>query len=218
MQFQANDLCLKPEIAWQFDKNTEKIDISGHYQGAVMTYGKGKIAVFGEAAMFTAQTVVQNGTTFKVGFNAPAAIQNIAFIRNLLHWLSADLTSEKQPSLEDEILATNREMERDFNTKQYAKVAQYYTKDAVMVGSNTEVIAHENIIPYWGNFSGDLKWKLENIEIKPLGNGYALQRGYSNVYYPQADGTQGNSRSIFSVIWKNTDEGWRMMLDHFSGR
>ena len=90
MQFQANDRCLKPEIAWQFDETTDEIDISGNHQGAIMGFGKGKIAVFGEAAMFTAQSITQNNNTFKIGFNTPAASQNVEFVRNVLLWLSSD--------------------------------------------------------------------------------------------------------------------------------
>lgn len=52
--------------------------------GAVMKYGMGKIAVFGEAAMFTAQK--RNNDA--VGFNAPQALKNLQFILNLFHWLA----------------------------------------------------------------------------------------------------------------------------------
>ena len=90
LKFKKNDRCLKPEIAWQFDESTEQVDLSDHYQGAILNYGNGKIAVFGEAALFTAQTITQNNNTFKVGFNTPAAVENITFIRNVLHWLSAE--------------------------------------------------------------------------------------------------------------------------------
>ncbi|WP_148311369.1 hypothetical protein [Nonlabens marinus] len=90
LKFNQNDRCLVPEIAWQFDDSTLQVNLKDQYQGAIMNYGKGKIAVFGEAALFTAQTISQNGNTFKVGFNTPAALENIEFVRNVLHWLSAD--------------------------------------------------------------------------------------------------------------------------------
>ena len=75
MNFIEGDECLQPEIAWQFNDSTLTKDLSDSYQGALMDYGMGKIAVFGEAAMFTAQTIDQNGSTFKVGFNSPASTQ-----------------------------------------------------------------------------------------------------------------------------------------------
>lgn len=124
-----------------------------------------------------------------------------------------------QSTIESEILAVNREMEKIFNEGTYSKVAeQYYTSDAVMVGSKKEVNGLNDIIFYWENFEGDLTWKLESIEIRSLGKGYALQRGYSNILYPLGGGETGTSRSVFSLIWKQTDQGWKMMLDHFSPR
>jgi hypothetical protein len=59
----------------------------GYYQGAVLRFGKGKIAVFGEAAMFTAQTAHSGGKVIRAGFNAPTAPQNKQFILNLVKWL-----------------------------------------------------------------------------------------------------------------------------------
>ena len=60
----------------------------GHYQGAVLRFGQGKIAVFGEAAMFSAQILkMRDGRPFYFGFNAPTAAQNRQFILNLVRWL-----------------------------------------------------------------------------------------------------------------------------------
>jgi uncharacterized protein (TIGR02246 family) len=220
LKFQQGDTCLKPKIAWQFDEDTKALDISGSYQGAIMEYGKGKIAVFGEAAMFTAQSIQQNGKTFKVGFNAAFAPQNVDFIRNVLYWLAKDLKlTQTQNNVEKEILEVNKLMEASFNNKGYETVSNFYTNDAVMIGCNPkDVIGLENIQSYWKQFSGKLRWKLENIEIKELGEGYALQRGYSTVYYKTSDGNESTSKSIFSLVWKKTNAGWKMMLDHFAGR
>ena len=77
-----------PIITWQFDEKTKKFDIQGWYQGAVAEIGKGKIAVFGEAAMFTAQT--QNDQ-FVMGLGAPGAEQNQQFLLNVIKWLTNDL-------------------------------------------------------------------------------------------------------------------------------
>jgi hypothetical protein len=74
-----------PSVAWQFEEDTPTVHSQGFYQGAYMAYGKGKIVVMGEAAMFTAQLVgpAQN----PVGLNAPEARQNNQFLLNILHWL-----------------------------------------------------------------------------------------------------------------------------------
>jgi hypothetical protein len=64
---------------------------AGMLQGAVMPFGKGRIAVFGEAAMFTAQIITAYTPPFHVGFGAEGAEQNKQFILNLAHWLAGVL-------------------------------------------------------------------------------------------------------------------------------
>ncbi|MEX2477300.1 MAG: DUF4350 domain-containing protein [Gracilimonas sp.] len=86
--FAEGDFSLEPEVAWQFEENTETVDIGNYTQGAIMEYGNGKLAVFGEAAMFTAQTIQTPQGEFKVGLNNPdLAPQNLQFLLKLMHWL-----------------------------------------------------------------------------------------------------------------------------------
>ncbi|MDN5204718.1 DUF4350 domain-containing protein [Fulvivirgaceae bacterium BMA10] len=75
---------LLPEEAWQFDKNTKRISANNLVQGAYMKFGKGRLVIFGEAAMFTAQT--QRGQR-KFGLSAPSAKHNVQFLLNTIHWL-----------------------------------------------------------------------------------------------------------------------------------
>lgn len=77
---------LSPQVAWEFDDKTPKTDIKGWLQGATLKIGKGRIAVFGEAAMFSAQVAGPNRN--QVGMNSPAAKQNPQFLLNVMHWLS----------------------------------------------------------------------------------------------------------------------------------
>jgi len=72
------------EVAWEFNKSTIHIDGKGKSQGAFMKYGKGKIVVFGEAAMFSAQTTGNGG---KAGMNSEKAKYNYRLLRSILHWL-----------------------------------------------------------------------------------------------------------------------------------
>lgn len=88
LKFKKDDYCLTPDIAWQFNEDTPRQDLEDKYQGAILKYGKGKIAVFGEAGMFTAQTITNNSGTYKFGFHAESAPNNVEFIRNLFFWLS----------------------------------------------------------------------------------------------------------------------------------
>ena len=67
-----------------------KSDGEGYLQGAVLKFGKGRMALFGEAAMFSAQLIPLN-PPFPVGFNSPGAEQNKQFALNLMHWLAGDL-------------------------------------------------------------------------------------------------------------------------------
>jgi hypothetical protein len=64
------------------------IAADGFYQGAVLRLGRGKVAVFGEAAMFSAQTMMTpDRRPFRFGFNGPSAKQNKQFVLNLVRWL-----------------------------------------------------------------------------------------------------------------------------------
>jgi hypothetical protein len=78
---------LMPQTAWEFTKNTPAISGENLVQGAYMNYGKGRVVIFGEAAMFTAQ---RQGKT-KVGMNVESAAQNFQFLLNVMHWLDGIL-------------------------------------------------------------------------------------------------------------------------------
>lgn len=78
---------LLPEKAWQFTETTPVIAVGGWLQGATLRPGRGRLAVFGEAAMFSAQRAGPERVT--MGFNAPDAAQNGQFTLNVLHWLVA---------------------------------------------------------------------------------------------------------------------------------
>lgn len=84
LSFLNENYSLQPDTAWSFNSQTPKISLDGYLQGAVMNFGNGRVAVFGEAAIFTAQIV--NGN-MKVGINSDVAPQNAQFTLNLIHWL-----------------------------------------------------------------------------------------------------------------------------------
>jgi len=67
-------------------KDTPRISIKSWLQGGVLKVGKGRVAVFGEAAMFSAQLAGPNKSP--MGMNAPIAKQNPQFLLNVMHWLS----------------------------------------------------------------------------------------------------------------------------------
>ncbi len=74
-----------PDTMWVFNEKTKQFKASNLSQGAVLEFGKGRVAVFGEAAMFTGQLAGQQRR--KVGMNAEYAPQNYKLLLNIIHWL-----------------------------------------------------------------------------------------------------------------------------------
>ena len=72
--------------AGQINAETPRVSVGGWYQGAVLRFGKGRVAVFGEAAMFSAQLAGPNKG--RMGMNADIASKNPQFLLNVMHWLS----------------------------------------------------------------------------------------------------------------------------------
>ena len=75
-----------PRVAWQFQQETTKMSGNKKVQIAMLEYGKGRVVVSGEAAMFTAQLAGAGGVN-KMGFNHPIAKHNSEFLLRLIHWL-----------------------------------------------------------------------------------------------------------------------------------
>lgn len=79
-----------PTTAWEFKDDTPTEPGNGYNQGAYMKYGKGKIVVFGEAGMFSAQLTGISPNQNRMGFNNPRAKQNVQLLLNIIHWLDED--------------------------------------------------------------------------------------------------------------------------------
>lgn len=89
----ASYVSLEPTVAWAFKPDTPRVPLEGWCQGALLPRGKGRVAVFGEAAMFTAQ--LAGPDRVRVGMNAPEAAGNHQLLLNTLHWLT------RLPGLQD---------------------------------------------------------------------------------------------------------------------
>ncbi len=74
-----------PDTMWRFSEKTKRLSAKGLSQGAIMQFKKGKVAIFGEAGMFTAQLAGAN--QFKVGMNSPDATENYKLLLNIIEWL-----------------------------------------------------------------------------------------------------------------------------------
>lgn len=85
LKFYASSLILFPEQAWYFHENTPLKRAEGMAQGAYKKHGKGRVVVFGEASMFSAQ-IGQPGNR-KMGMNSETAKDNYKLLLNIIHWL-----------------------------------------------------------------------------------------------------------------------------------
>jgi hypothetical protein len=92
LRFGAGSTAIKigPKPADQ--EKVRSFPISGWAQGAVMPVGQGRVAVFGEAAMFTAQRIGAR----QIGMNHPSAVQNHRLLLNVCRWLG--LSNERAKS------------------------------------------------------------------------------------------------------------------------
>jgi hypothetical protein len=61
--------------------------LMGRAQGIAMAFGKGRVAMFGEAAMFSAQVATIKGPSFRVGMSLPGT-DDRQFALNVMHWLA----------------------------------------------------------------------------------------------------------------------------------
>ncbi|MGB0177246.1 MAG: nuclear transport factor 2 family protein [Owenweeksia sp.] len=211
MVFTAEDVSREPEVAWQFDENTKRVDLKDYAQAALMKYGKGRLAVFGEAAMLTAQ--IANGQ-FKAGFNSPQAPHNARFLLNVLQWLNEGTEPVKNLQVHP-IEARLQEMVSIFKSGKYEDLTLIYSDSAMIVGDQTEVSGRDEIRAYWKNLEGrGVDWELESISIQKTGTAY-LQRGISRLSFKH-EGSVVRSDSRFSLVWIWEGGAWRILLDHYS--
>ena len=80
-----------PDTAWVFNDDTKIYPAEGWSQGAFQNYAEGKIVFFGEAAMFTAQTIeLDENTKFNAGMNSENGKNNYRLLLNIVRWLNED--------------------------------------------------------------------------------------------------------------------------------
>jgi hypothetical protein len=84
--FDANSVSFETKKAGGITPDTAKVPIEGWCQGAVMKVGNGRVAVFGEAAMFSAQ--LAGPKQRPMGMNASDAEQNHQLLLNVMRWLT----------------------------------------------------------------------------------------------------------------------------------
>ena len=87
LQFTQPSINWMPSKSWAIEDDTPSQSAIGLYQGAIMEFGKGKVAVFGEAGMFTAQVVKSDDESWAMGMNSPSAKDNQQLLLNIVRWL-----------------------------------------------------------------------------------------------------------------------------------
>lgn len=75
---------LEPITAWKFSKDTKVISAEDWYHGACLAYGKEKLVLMGESAMFTSSV---RGKT-KIGMNSQDAPENAQLALNIFRYLA----------------------------------------------------------------------------------------------------------------------------------
>jgi hypothetical protein len=88
MVMPAGSRVLLPSKPRDFSDRTPYILAEDLLQGAALEIGEGRVAVFGEAAMFTAQLAITRKSRTSFGMSAPGAEQNPRFALNVLAWLT----------------------------------------------------------------------------------------------------------------------------------
>jgi hypothetical protein len=84
--FGPDVVSINTQRAWIFDEKTPRVPVTGWLQGATLEPGAGRVAIFGESAMFAAQLVGPKRN--RVGMNHPRAGGNLQFLLNTMRWLS----------------------------------------------------------------------------------------------------------------------------------
>lgn len=82
-----------PDRSWEIDASTPYQPVAGWLQGALLKVGAGRVAVFADATMFSAQ--VGAPARPKLGMNTPEGAENLKLLRNVFRWLT------RHPSLSD---------------------------------------------------------------------------------------------------------------------
>jgi hypothetical protein len=77
---------LMSDIPMKATTGSYRVSMDGWSQGAVLKVGKGRVAIFAEAMMFTSQVYTPTGR--KMGLVSYGAEQNEQFLLNVMHWLS----------------------------------------------------------------------------------------------------------------------------------
>ncbi|MFV0571131.1 MAG: YybH family protein [Xanthomarina gelatinilytica] len=207
---------LIPEEAWQFETNTKKLSADDLVMGAIMQYGKGKVAFFTEAAMFTAQIVQDR---FKVGFNSPRAPQNLQFVLNTIHWLDNGHTINRDEHQSDaykivqEILLSQ---EIAYEANKMLEVANHYTSDGIIYEpTGQELRGIVAIRAYWQQLSGKaVSWDTQILEVEAVGDQIIAICRF-DISFKQTEENTATASSKAFLTFKKEDGVFKLHRDFY---
>lgn len=166
------------------------------------------------------------------------------FILALLFAISSIAYS--QDALDEQIKQQNRLMEEAFNNGDLKAVAGFYLDNAYLLNPGGKVVTgREDIDAYWTGIENPVKWELEVIEVtkdekaiyeneywKALKNkppdwraaGIDIGNDDKDIIYQlgnskltvKANGQEHTSEVDFILIWKYTEEGYKILLDTYA--
>lgn len=137
------------------------------------------------------------------------------FFLIFLAYIPLVLHGQNFSKAETEILRQNRLMQEALSYNEVEKVSDLYLDSAVLVGNGHEVSGRAEIDAYWQNLKGKvISWELEHIQFYSFSDG-VVQRGISrltSVYQNK----EVLSEVRFTLVWISSDQGWKIILDHYS--
>lgn len=74
----------QPDIPWDYDDDSPRLSVAGWLQGAADEVGTGRVVVFGDTNMFSAQ-IYPDGRL--IGMNSDRGVHILQFLLNVMQWL-----------------------------------------------------------------------------------------------------------------------------------
>lgn len=112
------------------------------------------------------------------------------------------------------ILKNTEDFSKYVMASNYKKIAASYTEDAKIFPNNTKILEGDDIIKYWILPEGlsTSFHKITQAEITIVDD-TAYDYGYYEGKTKNAKGEEQSWRGKYVIVWKKTDDEWKMYLD-----
>ncbi len=208
---------LLPSKPRDFDERTPYVRADGLWQGATRHLGAGRVAVFGEAAMFTAQLSVRGETRTSIGMSAEGAEENARFVLNVAHWLTPApaLSTELHPTWSPDGKEIAFDSDRDGSTDIWVMTLSTGEARRLTLSGAEDARPAWSPDGEWIAFHSDRDGDLNLYAIRPDGSG--LRRLTSGANDESNASWEPNSRRL--VFEERLDEQtWQLFVVDADGR